>query len=150
MIIHSTLHHEWTISVWSQNFILFPIPGIQQGSATGSSWKLKVSGFADGVIKGLISFYRSLQSCFKFHDKGVKCNETYEELQVRLKSAALLDRTTRQSVSRLASPSRRSGIWRGGGGVGLEEAEAKDPDVARYAPWAVGQTIKLLCVRLHK
>lgn len=76
------------------------------------------------------AFYRGLQTCWKFHDKGINRNETVEETQGRLKSAAQLNRTTRQSLSRLASPSRRSVIWPVGSG-GLDEQSEKDHEKAR-------------------
>lgn len=129
--MHAPKHPPTDASNQPPNQPMFD-PGTQEESPTYSSFQERVSCLAHRATKRLRTFRTTLQTCWQFHDKGIKSNETTEEIQGRLKSAALLNRTTRQSVTRLATSSRRSILWPGGGGGGDSEAAGENaPDATR-------------------
>ncbi|MEW5302839.1 MAG: hypothetical protein WDW36_005582 [Sanguina aurantia] len=109
------------------------LPSVQPSVPTYSTMWERLSGWNQVAGRTLASLHRRLRSCCTSPGRDAARNETAEEAQGRLKSAAILNRTTRQSMSlMLTSPSRRSVMWPGGGGFEAEAVAAEPVSLCPY------------------
>ncbi|MEW5312414.1 MAG: hypothetical protein WDW38_004051 [Sanguina aurantia] len=125
---------DWTVVEGHTDFtkeLDLTLPSAQPSVPTYSTMRERLCGWNQLAGRTLASLHRRLRSCCTSPGRDATRNETAEEAQGRLKSAAILNRTTRQSMSlMLASPSRRSVMWPGGGGFEAEAVLA-EPNKAR-------------------